>query len=455
MNSLKNLSLKRRFLILQVLLIVAALAITGYGLILLFERHVERRINAELDTYLTQIAARVGFDEDGTPHLAARIADPRFEKIFSGLYWLIYNETSDKSSRSRSLWDSQMQLPADVPELGVIHIHTTSGPQNSSLLVHERRLVFNGVNGEQIARLAVAIDLVELKKAVARFANEVTLALIALGSILLLAGWIQVTIGLRPLSFVRDSIANVRNGKATRVDSDLPHEVSPLAEEVNYLLEAQEITIQRAKSRADNLAHGFKTPLTALISDIRRLRDKGEVDIANDIEAISLVFRRQIERELTTSRIRHTKTMANIKILPIINQIVATLQRTPDGEGKTIEVDCNEDIVAQIDKDDLAEILGNLLENSLKHAADQAKITVVAREDIAYFKIEDNGKGISGAQLEMAQERGVRLDQSISGSGLGLAIVNDVLDIYGQKLELGKSSMGGLKASFQLRSLAI
>lgn len=447
---MNNHSLKRRFLTLQVFLIAIALAITGYGLILLFERHVERRISLELDTYLTQIAARIGFDSSSMPHLSSKIADPRFENIFSGLYWQITNESAQQTARSRSLWDHQLVLPHEVSELGKIDVHTIKGPRSSTLLVHERRLIFSSLQGEQTVRLSVALDLVELESAVAEFATEVSIALGGLGLFLLLAGWLQVTIGLRPLAFVRDSIASVRNGRSTRVVSDLPDEVSPLAQEVNNLLAAQEVTIQRAKNRADNLAHGFKTPLTALVSDIKRLRDKGENSIADDIEAVSIVFQRQIERELTSSRIRDSKTMRETEVLPVVEKVISTLQRTPDGEKINFHLSCDRGIDVFMDKDDLNEVLGNLLENAVKHALDAISINIQPIEREVVFEIQDNGKGISNTLIKLAQKRGVRLDQSIGGTGLGLAIVNDILEIYGENLDLGTSSLGGLKASFQL-----
>jgi len=451
-SMMKSHSLKSRFLRLQILLIVVALAITGYGLTLLFERHVERRISSELNIYLNQIAARTGFDSSAIPHLSSKLADPRFEKIFSGLYWQIINETVTQTARSRSLWDYQLILPKDSPGLGKIHIHTISGPNSSTLLVHERRLVFSSPSGDQTVRLTVALDLVELRDAVAKFATEVSVALIALGIFLLLAGWVQVTIGLRPLASVRKSIAAVRNGKTTRVISDLPHEVSPLADEVNNLLAAQEITILKAKNRADNLAHGFKTPLTALISDIQRLRDKGENTIADEIEAVSMIFRRQIERELATSRIREPISTSPIKVKPIIEKVIATLQRTPQGENKDFILDCEPDAAVIVGKDDLNEVLGNLLENATRHAAGKVSVCVRTNKQHTVFEIEDDGKGISKAYMELAQKRGVRLDQSIAGTGLGLAIVNEILDIYSETLELETAALGGLKASFQLPS---
>ncbi len=447
-------SLKTRLLVIGTIVLIIALGLTGFGLTLLFDRHVERRVSAELDTYLAQIASRLSFDETGKPHLGGKLADPRFEKIYGGLYWQVNNETAGLSASSRSLWDTRLKLPVDIPGFGKVHVHTTTGPQNSSVLIHERRLRFKSPAGEQIARLIVAIDRAELDRMSADFASDVAIALLALCIFLLLAGWAQISFGLGPLTLIRKNIAAIRTGKTSRIPLDLPAEVLPLAKEVNDLLRAQEAAIENAKHRASDLAHGFKTPLTALKSDIRRLRDKGEHNIADDIEATSLLMQRQIDRELTKARLRNIKNMPATRILPLIEGIIATLQRTPEGEGKSFEIECDPDIQVLADKDDVAEILGNLIENAVKHAADRIAVKVNARVRDVMFTIDDDGGGISDSQRRMAVKRGVRLDSSIVGSGLGLAIVKDVLEAYGQHLELETSPLGGLKAAFQLPQAA-
>lgn len=443
-------SLKRRLVAIQALTILIALAATGLVLATLFERHVERRIGRELDTYLAQIAASLLFDAAGQPTLDVGLADPRFDSIFGGLYWQVEDQTSALSARSRSLWDTRLALPADQLEFGKVHVHTLAGPQGSTLLVHERRLRFKAPPGEQVVRLAVAIDRAELSRSRAEFASDVAIMLLLLGGMLLLAGWVQIMIGLGPLSLVQASIKAIRSGARSRIDADMPREVMPLAEEVNNLLAAQEAAIERARHRADNLAHGFKTPLTALNSDIARLRERGAADIADDIEALSLQMRRQIERELVHSRLRERKLMAPVAVLPVVNSIVATLRRTPKGEHAQFEIAVPAGVSVRADKDDLTEILGNLIENAVKHGGRRVRIGIAAGEGGVGFDIEDDGKGISEAKRGAVLQRGVRLDQKVAGTGLGLAIVGDLLDAYGESLRLDTSALGGLKAQFRL-----
>lgn len=443
-------SLKVRLLIVQAIVIVLTLTITEYGLTFLFERHVERRIGSELNTYLNQIAARITINADGTPQLIGKLADPRFDNIYSGLYWQITNESSNHTVRSRSLWDTKLAVVDDALEPGKLHTHTLTGPKNSSLLVHERRLMFATPIGDQTLRLVMALDLAELESTSHEFSEEVGAALFILGGLLLIASWFQVTLGLRPLSLIQNSISAIRKGTQTRIASTLPTEVSPLVEEVNSLLSSQEQTIETARNRAGDLAHGFKTPLTALKADIRKLQEKGETDIAADIEQTFFIMQRQIERELTKTRLRDMSTLPSVSLFPLLGSLVKTIEKTPQGETKKITLDCDENLQVTMQVDDLADIIGNLLENAAKHAKEIIRITAYEGNDVIKLTIEDDGTGISETERKNALKRGVRLDQKISGSGLGLAIVSDLLDVYGQKLILETSSLGGLRAQFEL-----
>lgn len=447
---MKAASVKMRLLVAGGMVIVLALGLSGSGLTWLFKRHVERRIGAELDTYITHMASRLIFDANNKPQIDNQLADPRFGKIYSGLYWEADNETSGLSTRSRSLWDLRLELPDDLPAINKVDIHVIGGPLKTRLLVHERRLRFASKNGEQIVRLSAAIDLAELENSASEFAEDAGIILLLLGFFLLLAGWVQIRVGLDPLALVQQSIASIRSGKIRRIGHDMPCEVTPLCDEVNRLLEAQEVSIERARHRASDLAHGFKTPLTALNADIRRLREKGENRLAANIAAISVQMQRQIERELTRARIRDFNKISPCGVRPVIMALAETLKRTPQGEFKTIEILCPPSFEVRVDANDLTELLGNLMENAVKHAKDKITVKVEKKRHKARIEIDDDGDGISSPFYEIAKKRGVRLDQTAAGSGLGLAIVSDILDVYGEKLELGLSEMRGLQARFSL-----
>lgn len=445
-------SLRLRLLLASTAAVAVALALAGIGLVLLFERHVERRIGAELDTYLNQMAARVVFNEDGSFAMQGTLADPRFDKIFSGLYWQIADETANAYARSRSLWDTKLELPRDMPAVGVIHVHDIPGPKDSRVLLHERRLAFDVAGGERILRLAVAIDRADVDALTADFARDVGLSLLLLFAVLIAASWAQVNVGLRPLDTIRVGLAGIRDGKTDRLQIDVPSEIAPLVSEVNSLLDAQEKTMQRARDRSADLAHGFKTPLTALLADAKRLRKKGQAEIAGEIEQTAQTMRGHIERELTRSRMRDVSKTPLLEAAPVITALVETLKRTPKGEALTFETEIEADVSIRADRDDLNEVLGNLLENAVRHAGNTVRIRATCNGNAVCFDVEDDGPGIPDKRIKKVVHRGERLDRAPLGAGLGLAIVSDILDHYGQALTLERSALGGLKATFSMPS---
>jgi signal transduction histidine kinase len=257
---------------------------------------------------------------------------------------------------------------------------------------------------------------------------------------------------LRPLVGLRRGVADIRAGRIRRLPSSVPTEVHPLVEEVNALIDAQEHEIERSRGRAADLAHGLKTPLAALAADASRLRERGERDIASDIEAVGDAMGRHVDRELARARVRGrarggAATFASVK--PLVGSILATLTRTPDGARVRFENLVTEDLCLPLDRTDLAEVLGNLIENAARHAAGCVRITT--DDDRPSLVVEDDGEGIVPIHISRVLERGARLDERGGAAGLGLAIVQDVLDAYEWGLELSKSELGGLKATIAPR----
>ena len=211
-------------------------------------------------------------------------------------------------------------------------------------------------------------------------------------------------------------------------------------------MQAQEI--KRSRSRAADLAHGLKTPLAALVSDAARLRKRGEHAIAHDIEALGEAMSRHVDREMTRARV-HANVRRSVgaatELAPLVHSLIATLARTPAGIQLTFEPRIPDHATAPFDRADLAEVLGNLLDNASRHAASRVRVTAHPGPAGTSIAIEDDGKGIAPAARSKVLERGARLDQRGEGAGLGLAIVLDVLDAYGWRIVLDESDLGGLR----------
>ena len=438
-------SLRFRLLAYAAVVLAAALLVTGVSLSALFSRHLERRVGQELDTHLDQITGGLRFDTGSGLSLDREPVDPRFQAVFGGLYWQVDDTTSGTRLKSRSLWDTHLEIPGDILAPGETHVHETAGPQGSRLLVHEIMLVAPAPDGDHRLRVSVAIDRAEITALASGFTRDLAPVLAVLGSVLLLGFLLQIGEGLKPAYRVLAGVSAVRNGSAKRLEADgVPEEVAPLVEEVNALLDAQEQAISRARDRAANLAHGLKTPLSALVSDVERLRGRGETEIAADISELTNRMRRHIERELARARLRHGRIHHRIPLKPAADGILRALGRTPAGESLILDCDVSPALAIPMDPDDLSELLGNLAENAVRHARSRVLISAESTEDSIIIRIGDDGPGLAAAETVTVPDR--RLDQSELGSGLGLAIAGDIVDSVGGRLELDTSPLGGLEA---------
>jgi signal transduction histidine kinase len=427
--------------------IVIALVIAGVALTLLFERHVARTVADDLDVHLKQLLAGIDIDPENRIIVARPPADPRFSDPLSGLYWQI-SDDGDELLRSRSLWDMTLSLPIDDPAPAEMHQHELPGPAGARLLVAERRVRLKIADRQVPVRVAVAVDLARITAARTAFATDLVLALGVLGLVLAAATSVQVGLGLRPLDVLRRGVAGIRSGQGRRLTSQVPDEVRPLVDEVNALLDARERDIVHSRHRAADLAHALKTPLAALASDGDRLRSRGEVLIANDIETAIDSMRRHVDRELARARVlgsARSQAGVSTPVAQLVRSLIATLSRTAAGAGISYETIIAEDVSAPFDRTDLAEVLGNLLENATRHAKAQVRIGAQTSPAGMVISVEDDGSGIARDLRPAALARGGRLDERAEGTGLGLAIVQDVLDAYGWTLQLGDSELGGLK----------
>ena len=231
----------------------------------------------------------------------------------------------------------------------------------------------------------------------------------------------------------------------------MPDEVRPLVEGVNALLAARAEEIERSCHRAADLAHGLKTPLAALAADAGRLREAGQPAVADGIDEVIATMRRHVDRELARVRLRgsgRSQPDASTALASLVRSLVATLARTPDGVRIAYEIAVTDEVTAPFDRSDLAEALGNLLENATRHARGQIRLAAAA--DGRRISVEDDGAGIPEAARPMVLARGGRLDER-GGAGLGLAIVQDVVEAYGWILQLDGSELGGLRATIEPR----
>ena len=449
---MKASSLRLRLILGGMAAILLALTVAGGGLVHLFKRHVARSIADDLDLHLKQILANLDVTPEGRITLAKEPRDPRFDTPLSGLYWQISDDRG-QVLRSRSLWDATLPVAVDAISPGEEHLHVLHRFDYGEVLAAERSVVLTA-NGSRIAvRVVVAASLASVSKAASSFTRNLIVALAILGLVLTAATVLQVSLGLRPLGRLKRGVADIRAGRLSHFETEAPSEVRPLVEELNALIDGQEREIERSRGRAADLAHGLKTPLAALSADARRLRERGEKAIAGDIEGVVSAMGRHVDRELARARVRGGAVRGlarSTPLEPLVASLVATLGRTHDGERVVFETRIPPAVAIPMDRQDLAEVLGNLLENAARHAASRVLVSAEVAHGFA-LHVEDDGPGLDDAQRRGVVKRGVRFDECEGGAGLGLAIVQDVLEAYGWVLRLDSSpELGGLRATISI-----
>jgi len=219
---------------------------------------------------------------------------------------------------------------------------------------------------------------------------------------------------------------------------------------VNELLEAQEIALERARHRAAEMAHGFKTPLTALAGDVARLRASNQPELADDIAALARQMRRIVERELARARRGYGDRSSRTALRPAIEAIARTLARTPAGERIDWDIEVEEASAVAIDGDDLNDVLGNLMENAARAARGRVRVRAAAAGERIDLAIADDGPSVDPAAVGVLVARGNRLDESGGSAGLGLAIVAEILYAHDTRPHFAKGDLGGLEVSFSL-----
>lgn len=443
---MKPWSLRLRLIAFAALGISAVLIAAGFGFSLMYKRHVERFVMTELSNHFDQLLSGVNVLDDGKVEVVSTLSDPRFEQPGGGLYWQI--DIKDQPSlRSRSLWDEQLTVPTPPDSEEEDHAHVMPLPGGGEIFALEKLITATSKSGiEKKMVVTVGIDRTRVTNPVSEFLRALLLGL-GLTYIGLLATTLTIiSFGLKPLQSVKRGIAAMRSGAAVFKTEGLPEEVTPLAEEVNALMQSRERQTERARQRASNLAHGLKTPLSVMQSIANDLRDKGQDHDADAITLNANQMRDLVDRELTRSRMTDGMNTHRTHLADVLNRVVSTMKKAARGDALQWHTDLKQDFHVSMETVDLMELLGNLLDNARKHATEMVQIS----HDGQSLVVEDDGDGVSDADLKTILKRGVRLDEKSPGSGIGLAIVNDLAEVYGLELSVQRSPLGGLSIQIKM-----
>jgi len=404
---------------------------------------VEQNFDTQIEYVLTAMIASAEIGPDGEIRMNRPLGDQRFLEPNSGLYWQITGKDA-MPFPSRSLWDRALSPPAGHKDQAV-HFRNSDEFPDEPLRIAERSIKLPDSDVAWTFMVAQSRNSLDAQIQELRSVLVTSFFLLALGLIILAA--LQTLYGLWPLRAVRKAIAQMRSGQESRVTDALPDEVMPMVNELNALLDYNEKQAEESRRHAGNLAHALKTPLTVIMNSATAQAP----DISETVIREATTMRRQVDHHLARARAVGRRGHSHSRAV-----VWGSLEAVERAVGRLyahVRLDMAGDkaIAARVERQDLDEMLGNLIENAAKYGGGSVFVTVEDAGDFVEMIIEDDGQGIPESERERLFDRGARLDTSKPGTGLGLAIVRDVVEIYGGTVALEKSEdLGGLLVRLRL-----
>jgi len=441
-------SLTRRMIGVAALWIAALLLLGGFALDRVLSRSIVDSFDNQMVFILNSMIASSEIGPDGEVRFNRPPADQRFVEPYSGLYFQI-SGIGAETFPSRSLWDRRLRV-ADSHSDVKPHLYDSdefsTRDHAEPLRIAERDAILPGSSIRwrfQIAQSRETID-----DQIRRLRSTLFWSFSALGVGLLVLAALQTFYGLWPLRRVRNEVASIRSGEKTRISDEFPTEITPLTEEINQLLAHSEAQAEEARRHAGNLAHALKTPLT-VVTNAATARAP---DLADTVCREALVMRRQVDHHLARARAIGRRAAAQSRAT--VWESLEAVQRAVDRlyENVTVDIAGNHQVQVRVERQDLDEMLGNLVENAAKYGGGRVFVTVEPNREMVDILVEDDGPGIPEERRGELFTRGARLDTTGKpGTGLGLAIVRDVAEIYGGSVHLEESEdLGGLLARLSL-----
>jgi signal transduction histidine kinase len=435
---------------------VVILLATGVILSSIYHDAVERSFDRRLGVYLRTLVADVAAPEQSADRGTPTLGEPLFELPLSGWYWQItpLDAVKPEIRSSRSLWDTGLNRLRDEDA-------TTSpdgtrrgyavGPEEQRLRLLERTVDL-GDDGRYL--IVVAGDPQEIDDETHAFDRALVVTFVTLAVVLLLITMFQVRFGLAPLKRISEALAAIRAGTAERLEGRFPVEIAPLARETNALIDANREIVERARTHVGNLAHALKTPLSVVVNEAAGREDALAAKVTEQANIMRDQIARHLERARLAARLKVVGSVTDI--VPIVTALTRTMEKIHQGRGIAIDLEASAEVRFRGERQDLEEMVGNLVDNACKWAQMRVSVEVVAeRPDGAApaavrIIVDDDGPGLGPAQRDQVARRGLRLDETKPGSGLGLSIVLELAALYGGNLLLGSAPIGGLRAELVL-----
>ena len=405
----------------------------------LAEEYIASRMVLDAETLLSAI----DFDKDDNLSIDELRIDLVYNTPFSGLYYVINTEAQYISSRS--LWDHPLKhVDVNTDE----QLRTKQpGPEDQSLLVISRRYT---KQGNQLI-VSIAEDLNPINKNIIQF--QYWLAALALGMLLLLVIFQAIILrrSLRPITSIHTELKSLEQGKLEKLSTDSPAELRPLINEVNHLLAVMEQRLRRSRDALSDLAHAIKKPLTVIQQQTNK-SDSAEAANNTIMKQTDEIYQ-LTDRILKRARLAgHSHSGALFSFSEDLPALITTLEMMHPNKTVRLMTDIPAEINCPIDRQDMLELLGNILDNAYKWANQNIMLSVSNIDFNFHICIEDDGPGADPDKINELSQRGVRLDEQIAGHGFGLAIAADMVNDYGGNISFQRSDeLGGFRADINLK----
>ncbi len=436
-------SLSRRMILTAAVWITVLLSVGGYALDRVLTSAVTRNFDDQIEYVLTALIVSAEIGPDGEVLFNREPADQRFLEPYSGLYWQVSDPARDDFP-SRSLWDRRLSYGSKQKDVGV-HAYNSTEFARERLRIIERDVTLPGSKTHWRFKVAQSRDGLDAQISRLRKTLSLSFFVLALGLIGMAA--LQTFYGLWPLRKVREEIVRMRSGLSRQIDKAMPIEVVPMVEELNELIAHNERQAEEARRHAGNLAHALKTPLTVIMNAATANAD----DLGPTVIREATTMRRQVDHHLARARAvgRRGNAHSRCEVWPSLESVERAVARLyPDIR---FDLDGAKDLKVHVERQDLDEMLGNLIENAAKYGGGSVFVTVCAEGKFVECLVEDDGLGIPENERQRIFDRGARLDTGKPGTGLGLAIVRDVAEIYEGSVMLEESEdLGGLLVRLRL-----
>ena len=453
--SLARLSIGSRLFISAIVCSIIILFGAGIVLSAIYRRATERAFDERLQVYVQSVAANLASKNLSNVFDPYGLGDPRFTLPLSGWYWQVRTEgrPTPEVTSSLSLFGGRL------PKLETLNIPAHDGSAREGYIIgpDERRLrlIERAIEFPDGSRFLVQIagNADEIELTIQSFGKALWTSFGLLAFALGVTTIFQVRFGLLPLSRLSSEISAIRRGSSDHVGGKFPDDISPVADEINLLLDVNRDILARARTQVGNLAHALKTPLSVLINEV----SDADTPLAQKVLEQTGIMRDQVNWHL--DRARAAARAGAIGVATDIGPAVAGLERTflkiYSDKNLVIETVLAPDLKFRGERQDLEEMLGNLVDNACKWARGQVTINASAFQDanghpFIVFDVSDDGPGLPPEKRTKVIKRGERLDETVPGTGLGLSIVADLAKLYGGELSLDSTENGGLRALLRL-----